>query len=130
MSTLHDRASQHNNFQIIPLSRPRIEVQTPNPDGSYSRRPATEEESVALMDAHHRAIEQSGVGCGTSELLSNPIAGAWRRASAHERDVFVRHWAADLRQIMKEIKDADAAPQPAEGNGDDLGVRAARDGAP
>jgi len=25
MSTLHDRASQRNNFQIIPLSRPRIE---------------------------------------------------------------------------------------------------------
>jgi hypothetical protein len=27
MSTLHDRASQRNNFQIIPLSRPRIELE-------------------------------------------------------------------------------------------------------
>jgi Protein of unknown function (DUF3102) len=111
--------------------RATIEVCTPNPDGSYSRRAATEEESAALMDASRRAIEQSGVGCGTAELFSNPIAAAWRGASAHERDVFVRHWAADLRQIMKEIEDADAA----EGNGDDPGpipaclVRAARDGA-
>jgi hypothetical protein len=26
MRTLHDRASQRNNFQVIPLSRPRIEA--------------------------------------------------------------------------------------------------------
>jgi DUF3102 family protein len=102
--------------------RATIEVCTPNPDGSYSRRAATEEESAALMDASCRAIEQSGVGCGTSELLSNPIAAAWRGANAHERDVFVRHWAADVRQGLKEIEDADAAARPAEGNGDGAGA--------
>jgi hypothetical protein len=92
-------------------------------DENGKLRAATKEESAAFMDASRRAIEQSGVACGTAELLSNPIAAAWRGASAHERDVFVRHWAADLRQIMKEIEDADAAPRPAEGNGDSRGAR-------
>ena len=37
MSTLHDRASQRNNFQIIPLARPRIE-RAVDCDGFYVLR--------------------------------------------------------------------------------------------
>jgi hypothetical protein len=107
--------------------RATIEVHTPNPNGSYSRRPATESEADALVDAMRRtAAAGASTPCDVSAALSNPIIAAWRAANEFYREHFVRLYSADVQRVLDEIKREDDDPRPIPA----CPVRAAQDGAP